>query len=137
MAEALAKQELCRLLDTKDLKSKNFWVGSAGIFAAEKTPASPNTIAVMAEKGMDLSGHRSRSISHLLLYEPDFLYAMTNSHLQHLQSFGVEGQCLHPEGYDVSDPFGGDIDLYRNCRDEIGGLVAKRATDWLVSIESP
>ena len=54
-------------------------VNSAGLAAPEGAPASPNTIAVAREWGIDLSGHRARPLSESLVRTADLICTMTSS----------------------------------------------------------
>ncbi len=55
-------------------------VGSAGTLDWSGQPAHEYAIAVMAERGLDLSAHRSRRLSHHLVDESDLIVAMTRNH---------------------------------------------------------
>lgn len=106
--------------------------GSAGIFAAEGGSASKNAVDALAETGADISGHKSRRVTPEMLAEYDEILTMTNSHADILKSalpqFGYKIRTLSEAtggGGEISDPFGGDLDAYRACRDEIERLVEK------------
>ena len=111
-------------------------VASVGIQAFAGDTASENTLAALAEVGIDGSGHRSRRIHHLLLNEYDLILAMTNSHKQQLlqlapdlqgkifllKEFVKQGQELDAyieKAYDIADPFGGSLEVYRTSLGEI------------------
>ena len=55
-------------------------VGSAGTMDWSGQPAHKHAIAVMAERGLDLSAHRSRRLSEYLVEESDLIVAMTRNH---------------------------------------------------------
>ena len=55
-------------------------VGSAGTMDWSGQPAHEYAIAVMAERGLDLSAHRSRRLSEYLVDESDLIVAMTRNH---------------------------------------------------------
>lgn len=55
-------------------------VGSAGTMDWSGQPAHEHAIAVMAERGLDLSAHRSRRLSEYLVDESDLIVAMTRNH---------------------------------------------------------
>lgn len=55
-------------------------VSSAG-FAPPGHPAEPETVAAMAEIGVDLSAHRSRQLDQTLLEGTDLALTMTRQHL--------------------------------------------------------
>ncbi len=92
-----------------------FSVTSAGLFA-DGSPYCDKSVAALCEIGIDISGGASRQFAKSDL-DSDIFFCMSHSHRQTLLSLGVSDEkiiCL-----DVSDPFGCDIDVYRNCRDEI------------------
>lgn len=54
-------------------------VSSAGLAAPEGAPASPNTIVIAREWGVDLSTHRARCLSEPLVRTADLICTMTSS----------------------------------------------------------
>src|SRR5947209_10327022 len=56
-------------------------VGSAGLRLVGE-PASANGVDVLAERGIDLSSHRSRIIDRQLLEGADLTVAMSREHLR-------------------------------------------------------
>lgn len=97
-------------------------ITSAGIMAAHNTPASAHAVAVMHERQIDLSGHRSQMVTEALLADADIIFAMTESHKAALSKM-TQADKIHILG--LSDPYGGDINIYRACADEIYGLLLK------------
>ncbi|WP_419845337.1 hypothetical protein [Candidatus Poriferisocius sp.] len=55
-------------------------VSSAGTMDWSGQPAHEYAIAAMAERGLDLSAHRSRRLSEYLVDESDLIVAMTRNH---------------------------------------------------------
>ena len=55
-------------------------VGSAGTMDWSGQPAHEYAIEAMAERGLDLSAHRSRRLSEYLVDESDLIVAMTRNH---------------------------------------------------------
>lgn len=55
-------------------------VGSAGTMDWSGQPAHEYAIAAMAERGLDLSAHRSRRLSEYLVDESDLIVVMTRNH---------------------------------------------------------
>ena len=53
---------------------------SAGTHGTGKRPASGHAIRVLAEKGVDLGGHRSREIDLELVRQADLIVAMSRTH---------------------------------------------------------
>lgn len=92
---------------------------SAGVATFTGSPASDNSVAVMEELGIDLKAFRSTKITALNLDEFDIFVPMTYSHTLTLLTLGVEKKKIYIFDEDVSDPYGGDLDVYRKTRDEI------------------
>lgn len=111
---------------------KGWEVSSAGVCAADGLPVSHNAVAVLQEKGIDISDHRARHLSPEMIEEADLLIAMTQGHRNAirtiapetdgkvflLKSFGV-AQCAA----DIADPVGADLAVYRRARDEIDAAL--------------
>lgn len=105
-------------------------VDSAGTLGIEGQPATPEAIEVLAEIGVDLTGHRSRGLRPADLDTSDYVVVMTEQHLQELSAYPRHGSCRRlllrafehgpqprSEPPDLDDPIGGSIDYYRQQRD--------------------
>lgn len=90
---------------------------SAGLFAFTGDSANENALAVMREKGMDLSAHRARKMSVYDVEFSDYIAFMTGDGAA-IASGIPKGKILLPS-HDISDPYGKSIEQYRQCRDEI------------------
>ena len=55
-------------------------VGSAGTMDWSSKPAHEYAIAAMADRGLDLSAHRSRRLSEYLVDESDLIVVMSRNH---------------------------------------------------------
>ena len=119
-----------KLLEERNIE--NVTVESAGLAAFLNDPASDNAVEAMKEKGVDLSGHRSQRINRQLLGEASLIVALSKSGYDILREYAPDKTVLLGEG--ITDPFGGDIDIYRKCRDEIAEELPKIA-DMLDKIE--
>lgn len=97
---------------------------SAGIMAITGGTAAPNSIAVMAQKGIDLTKHRTRLVENEMLEEADFILAMDNSNLQAVPE-GYQDKAFllstYASGMDegIFDPIGGDLETYKSCAELI------------------
>ncbi len=91
----------------------------AGTVTSTGIPASENSVEVMREIGIDLSGYRSTSIKAILLEEIDLFVPMTYIHAMTLMQLGVPKNKIYMFEQDISDPYGGDLERYRSTRDEI------------------
>lgn len=111
------------------LPDESGWnVSSAGVCAASGWPASDHSVEALREKGVDISGLTSTTLTPELIDDADLLVTMTEGHRQAilaaapeskgkvclLKSFGV-AKCAA----DIDDPVGGSLDDYRRVRDEI------------------
>lgn len=104
------------------LKSLGFNCESRGL-AADGSKVSQNSVKAMGEMDIDISSHISKQLTKSDIDNFDTIICMSKSHYDYLQSLGIECEVL---GNGISDPFGGDIDTYRNCRDEIIKALYKR-----------
>ena len=74
------------------------------------------------EMGIDLSGKTSTAVADSDIEKYEKFYCMSQSHAKMLtQFFLVSPEKIAVLG--VSDPYGGDINVYRHCRDEIVNSV--------------
>lgn len=99
------------------LKIPNLKVESRGL-AAEGGAISENALAVMLEKGIDLSDNVSAQLTTQDLIWADKIIYMSQSHLAFLSLYARKEKLLML-GNGISDPYGGDTHTYRKCRDEI------------------
>lgn len=129
MAEAILKKEL---KDTGKSDDK-YTIISAGISTINGMNASGNAIEVLREKDIDLLGHKSRVITLDLINKADIILTMTKSHKDILMQLAPEyidkiytfREFAGLEKLDISDPFGGSLDVYRNTLIEISDTVSK------------
>ena len=91
--------------------------------AADGSPVSLNSKTAMAEVGIDISGHISQQITDSDINKADKIICLSPSHKAALLSVGVPENKLFVLGNGISDPFGGDITVYRRCRDEIFAAI--------------
>jgi protein arginine phosphatase len=126
----LAEALLVRAL--KDRTMNGVTVGSAGTGAWDGAPASEGAYLVGLERGLDLSGHRARLLTRELVDSADLILTMARHHRARVDELGGEGRVFVLGEYagregdeaEVSDPFGGDLDVYRDTCAELEALVA-------------
>lgn len=97
--------------------------------ASDGSPVSLNSKTAMAEVGIDISGHISRQITDRDIKNADKIICLSPSHRAVLLSAGVPQEKLYILGNGISDPFGGDITVYRRCRDEIFAAIDELQKD--------
>ena len=105
------------------LKLPNVNTESRGL-ASQGGPISEKAIKVMLEKGIDLSDNVSAPLVLTDLLWADKIIYMSESHLAFLRLYAPEDKLLMLGG-GILDPFGGDCDVYRKCRDEIFSAIDK------------
>ncbi len=124
LAQALCTQLLAEHLGcpAQDLPRRGLVVESAGLYAIAGEAAAAEAVEAAREFGADLAGHRSRPVTLETLVHADFLFAMTQAHLDALSGYNVGGprpRLLSPEGRDIVDPLGGSREVYRTCAEQI------------------
>lgn len=95
-------------------------VESAGVAAVEGAPASQKTLELLAERGIDLSSHKSRPVDRYLMEQFNLILVMEHRHKQILQSqfpqFASKVYLLSEmvgEQREIDDPGGGTMEDYR------------------------
>lgn len=95
---------------------------SAGLYAFDGEAMSGNSLAVLAENGIDGSMFRSQSVTYDLVRESSLILTMTASHRRELLMRVPEAseKCFTLlADADVSDPFGQSTGVYRETLAEI------------------
>jgi protein-tyrosine phosphatase len=91
------------------------------------------------EHGLDLSDHKARLLTREAVRDADLILTMSRHQRSRADDLGADGRALLLGEYaglkgsmaEVSDPFGSDIEVYRETFAQLEGLVA-RAADRLV-----
>lgn len=95
---------------------------SFGMATVDGLPVSENSVKVCSEIRIDLTEKRSNDVNNTDLKKYDKFYCMSQSHADILKIYlGVDVEKLAVMG--VSDPYGGNEEIYRICRDEIYNSV--------------
>lgn len=122
MAEALARRAF---------QGQEGWrVVSAGIGAVNGQPPSRNAVLAMQQLGLDISAHRSQMLTQKLVREADYIFGLTHGHVEAISYLYPEAgektfvlrefdPALESYDQDISDPIGGPLDGYVECRQEI------------------
>lgn len=84
---------------------------SAGISADDGASATKDAVRAMKERGLDISGHRSRSFQAVNVDGFDVLVALTPAIGDHLRRAGVEAAKI--EALNIPDPYNRGLDAYR------------------------
>lgn len=113
-------------------------VRSAGIFALDGSPATPETVTVLQEKGITLE-HQAKSVNEELLLWADLILTMTTSHkdtlkrqfpsfsdkIFTLKEYTASSGQEKASSLNIEDPFGGDLEVYRKTVEEIEAEIKK------------
>jgi protein-tyrosine-phosphatase len=110
-------------------------VYSAGTGAWDGAPVSEGAYLVGLERGLDLSGHRARLLTRELVEAADLVLTMARHHRARVDELGGEGRVFvlgeyagrEGDAAEVSDPFGGDLDVYRDTCSELEALIQTAA----------
>ena len=121
LAEAIARRI------AGDAGRADIEVSSAGTQAWDGSPASDGSLLVGIERGLDLSGHRSRRLTGEIVEASDLILVMAPSHLSQVKELDptanvhlLGGFVAGDEpGATVQDPFGGDLAAYRETADDL------------------
>ena len=121
-----------------------FDVSSAGTSAWNGAPPSDGALLVAMEHGVDLNNHRARQLSRDIVVDQDVILVMGPHHLERAEALGGEGKAhllTHYAAHGstdraVSDPFGGDLDVYRATYDELEREI-KRVFDRIAAEQAP
>lgn len=105
-------------------------VVSAGTWAEKGHPAAPFSIALMAERGLNLHPHRSQPVTALLMQQADLLLCLETGHANtlraayptHQHKIYTIRQMVNKRG-SVRDPYGGSRRHYEHMVAEVDDLI--------------
>ena len=142
MAEGLFRHAVSEQAD-------RFLVGSAGVSALDGYPASPETVKVMKEEGIDVSAHRSRHLTAAMVRMADKIFVMEQMHRDAiLQSWPEAGEKVRllteysPEArersmeIDIPDPIRMPDGFYHNVFRVIRDCVMRVAEEMGIQKEA-
>src|SRR5690349_16559509 len=139
----ICRSPLAEALFLKELQARgitNVSAVSAGTGAWDGAPASEGAYLVGLEHGLDLSSHRARLLTRDMVQQAELVLTMARHHRARVHELGGEGRThvlgeyagrAGPEA-EVSDPFGGDLELYRATYTELEELI-RAAVERMVS----
>ncbi|MEO8335312.1 MAG: low molecular weight protein arginine phosphatase [bacterium] len=138
LAEALARKYLIE----RGLVSID--VTSAGTSSWDGAPASDGALLVGLERRLDVSMHRSQQLTRALVESSDLILTMGPHHLERAEALGGTGKAFmltaYPSrgstGRSISDPMGGDLEVYRASADELDAEI-RRVLDRIAAERVP
>lgn len=115
MAEAILRSMI------KQRKIKWWDVISRGINAEVGSTISEYSLIAMQEIGINCADFKPKQLTQKQIDGCALVVCMTTTQKQMLENCGnvvcVRDLC----GYDIPDPYGGDLDMYRDARDSLIG----------------
>jgi protein-tyrosine-phosphatase len=130
MAEAIARRR------AQELGWHHLEIRSAGVAAFEGSPASGGAARAAESHGLDLSGHRSRSLTEGEARDADLVLTMSPDHLMRVVELGGGERAAlltsyaggHPEGFpsaSIPDPIGGSDEEYEETFQLLRELIER------------
>ena len=95
-------------------------------------PASECAIEACMDRGIDISGHWSQSLSASLIEKSDFIFTMTRFHRDTLLAGFPEAtdRCTVLDmDVDIGDPVGQPVGVYRACAAQIENAIKNRLSE--------
>lgn len=113
-----------------DGQGDEYQVLSAGTWTVDGKLASHYARLVMADRGIDISDHRTREISADLVDAADLILVMTRAHRESLVAEFPEAASriyllseMIGKTYDIADPYASSLACYAYCADELETVI--------------
>ena len=107
-------------------KSLVYTAESAGIITKTGLPYSENSVTACKDFDVDITDGKSVSILDFNLSDYDYFIPMSVSHGQALVAYGVpKDKIIILKSTGISDPYGGDLQIYKDCCQEIYQCILK------------
>jgi len=105
-------------------------VTSTGVWASDGHPASANSVTAMAEQDIDIAGHSARTIIAHNVNEAELILVMSREHAQMIKQTWPQYKWkvyllseMVRKKQDVSDPYGGSLQEYREAAKVIATYI--------------
>ncbi len=125
MAEMLLKSKL------KKQKIKWWDVSSCGIRAEVGGAISPNSRIALEEVGINVNDFAPRQLTQKIIAASTIVICMTQRQKQLLEGCGHVFCIRDVCGYDVPDPYGRDLEVYRATRDALSRACDNLIADYI------
>jgi len=130
MAEALFRS----ILEAEGYDNE-YECSSAGVYAFEGDSSTVEAIEAMKKYGLDISKHYARILDYEMIQNAYIILTMTKDHKRMIldvypeaadKVFTLKEFAGYTEDdWDISDPFGFDVDIYEACAEEIETVLLK------------
>lgn len=125
-AEALLR----KILSEKGIE--NVTVQSCGLSAYEGCPASENSAMIAPEFGCSLNFHVAKQFDDKFADWADIIITMSGSHKAVIEKFFEKyASKVRVLGNGIPDPYGGDLEEYRQCASQIESELNKLTDEGL------
>ena len=103
---------------------------SAGLGAIDGASPSVHSVTAMQELGIDITAQRSAQITPEMVAESDYIFGLASGHVDNIIRFFPQArervfllrefvEALPADRKDIADPIGGDLAIYKVCRNQI------------------
>ena len=117
MAEAIFRSEI------KKRKIKFVDTASAGIFAEGSSCISEHSAQCLTELGIDFSKFKPRQLKHKMIENSYLVICMTDGQKELLNGFSNVYSISEIAGFEIPDPYGGSIEVYKRTAEMIEKAV--------------
>ena len=97
---------------------------SAGLGAAEGQPVSANAVEACKEIGVDIQGHTAHRLRGIDMVNTHLFVVMEEIHQKILVEAGMAKGQVYLLDNGIPDPYGKDLEAFRECRDAIQNAFA-------------
>ena len=129
MAEAILRSEI------KRRKIKWWDVASCGINAEVNGNISPNSKTALEEIKIDVKNFKPRQLTQKIIENSTLVLTMTETQRLTLEERGNIRSVREMCGFDIPDPYGGDIEIYRATRDALLSVCNTIIEDYILKFE--
>lgn len=124
MAQAMMQRKLMERFQNLPTKGVAPVIAlSAGVSAFGGDPASHGAVAAIRDYGTTLDAHQSTQLNSDLVEKADLILAMGSRHRQVILSqwpmVAHKVHLISPDGGEITDPFGGPLDVYQKCAQQL------------------
>ena len=109
----------------RDFAGSGYTARSAGLFA-DGSPISDNARRALLDAGYGEVSHVSRCLTAEMMEEADLIVGISASHMmQMLMACPHLANKITSMPVDIRDPFGGDLETYKNCLADIKAGISE------------
>ncbi len=124
MAQAMMEKKLAKKFGGLSNHGQCPFVAlSAGVSAYGGEPASHGAAAAMLQFDTTLEQHQSTQLNAALVEQADLILAMGQRHkhviVSQWPSAASKVHLISPDGGEISDPFGGPLEIYQRCAQQL------------------